>query len=67
MPFDDVEDLGDGIHLWTIPLDGPAAHRAHNAPLLSTDEAARAARFRFARDRRRFIAGRGALRRILPH
>ena len=67
MPFDDVGDLGDSIHLWTIPLDGPAARQAHDARLLSTDEAARAARFRFARDRRRFIAGRGALRRILAH
>ena len=27
MPFDDIEDLGDSIHLWTIPLDGPAAGR----------------------------------------
>ncbi len=67
MPFDDVGDLGDSIHLWTISLDGPAARQGHDARLLSADEAARAARFRFARDRRRLIAGRGALRRILPH
>ncbi len=66
MPFDDVGDLGDSIHLWTIPLDGPAVRQAHDARLLSADEAARAARFRFARDRRRFIAGRGAARTPLP-
>ena len=66
MPFDDVGDLGDSIHLWTIPLDGPAARQAHDARLLSADEAARAARFRFARDRRRFIAGRGAARTPPP-
>ena len=67
MRFSDVGDLGDSIHLWTIPLDGPAARQVQDARLLSADEAARAARFRFARDRRRFIAGRGALRRILAH
>src|SRR5262245_5794616 len=33
--------------------------------LLSDDERARAARFRFDKDRRRFIAGRGLLREVL--
>ncbi|MEE8226349.1 MAG: hypothetical protein V3R30_05985 [Kiloniellales bacterium] len=35
MPFDDVGDLGDSVHLWTIPLDGPAARQTHDARLLS--------------------------------
>jgi 4'-phosphopantetheinyl transferase len=49
-------------HLWRLDLDA-AGDEATD--ILSEDERARAARFHFERDRRRFIAGRAALRRIL--
>lgn len=53
------------VHLWPIALGEPARQGPGEAALLSVDETARAARFRFDRDRRHFIAGRAALRRIL--
>jgi 4'-phosphopantetheinyl transferase len=51
------------IDLWRIPQDSPDAERL--AGLLSPGEQARAARFRFPLDRRRFIARHAALRQIL--
>lgn len=61
------------IHVWKIPLGLPAGAPAGTLPRvleglarsLSSDERHRAARFRFERDRRRFLAARGALRDIL--
>ena len=50
----------DAVHCWLISLDGEA-----DDGLLDDQERARAARFRFERDRRRFIAGHDAIRRIL--
>lgn len=67
MDFGGVAPLGEGIHLWTIALDRSAERCAQDAELLSDGEAARAARFHYARDRGRFIVGRAALRRILGH
>src|SRR5438477_5745599 len=61
-----VEPVAPGeIHLWSIPTAIPpeAATRLH--ALLSEDERARAARFKFERDRCRFIAARAALRILL--
>jgi len=55
-------DLLPGIvHLWLVDLDRP------EPPLtwLSDDERLRAAAFRFETPRHRFVAGRGALRRII--
>ena len=52
-------DKGD-IHCWLFSLD-----RDDDESLLSQEERARAAKFHFARDQRRFIAGRAARRRIL--
>jgi 4'-phosphopantetheinyl transferase len=53
------------IHVWTVPLDPPAAEVAALRALLAADEIARADRFRFDRHRRRFTVGRGVLRTLL--
>lgn len=53
------------IHLWYAWLDQPTEKVEQLSTLLSQDEAARAARFHFERDRRRYIVGRGLLRTIL--
>lgn len=58
-----VPEVHPGVRIWLIDLDAPGAE--DGAALLSSDETARAARFAFDRHRRRFIAGRAALRRIL--
>lgn len=55
----------DTVHIWSIPLDQPAAQRGSLAMLLSPDERARADRLRGMMERDRFIVGRGALRSIL--
>lgn len=56
---------GDRVHLWRIWLDRPAGYAEPLIQILSADERARAERFRFERDRNRFIIGRSALRTIL--
>lgn len=56
---------GDEIHVWQAALDAAPPQLARLESLLSADERARAQRFRLARDQRRFIASRGALRSIL--
>jgi 4'-phosphopantetheinyl transferase len=55
---------GHEVHVWYAVLDGPAETRDATS-LLSDDERERAARFHFERDRRRFVAGRTTLRRLL--
>ena len=55
----------DEVHVFSLSLD-PAAERLEDlASLLSADETDRASRFRFPRDRRRFVTGRASLRLIL--
>lgn len=56
---------GGEIHLWSVELLRPPRDMAVLAGWLSEDERARAARFRLERDRRRYVAGRGALRAVL--
>ena len=56
-------EVHPGVRIWLIDLDAPDADAG--AALLSSDETARAARFVFDSHRRRFVAGRAALRRIL--
>ncbi len=53
------------IHLWWVNLDLPAPTVERLAAVLSADEIARAGRYRFEADRRRFIGGRATLRHIL--
>lgn len=55
--------LAEGdVHVWRADLNCTEAALETYASLLTADELARAARFRFDRDRRRFVAARGALR-----
>ncbi len=53
------------VHLWRLPLEPAPATQVSLAALLTPDERERAAAFHFERDRRRFAAARGALRRVL--
>ena len=53
------------VHLWLLSLDQPLRPLAELYITLDMAEQVRAARFHFAHDRSRFIAGRGQLRAIL--
>lgn len=53
------------VHVWYVSRDLPAEAVAELASLLSPDERERAARYHFASDRARFVAGRGLLRLVL--
>jgi 4'-phosphopantetheinyl transferase len=53
------------VHIWQANLDQAPADLDHLWELLQPDEHDRAARFRFPRDKRRFVARRGLLREIL--
>jgi 4'-phosphopantetheinyl transferase len=55
----------DEVHVWRILLDLPAARVESLRGTLSADELARAARYRFEGDRRRYTVARGVLRAIL--
>lgn len=55
----------DEVHVWEGALDRPPRVAARFAALLSADERDRAERFRFERDRSRYIVGRGQLRCLL--
>ncbi len=68
VPDPEREDLRTApreIHVWSLRLDPPPERVAALRTLLSPDEVARADRFRFEIHRRRFIVGRGVLRRML--
>jgi len=62
-----VPGLADGrILVWTARLDDTAEMRFEQlARLLSRDESQRASRYRFERDRKRFVVCRGVLRELL--
>jgi 4'-phosphopantetheinyl transferase len=53
------------VHVWRAALGLGAAYLRRLEQNLSADERERASRFRFARDRDRFIGARGLLREIL--
>lgn len=56
---------GDEVHVWQICLDLAPAQVQALRLTLAAEELARVLRFRFQRDRERFIAARGLLRAIL--
>jgi len=55
----------DQISVWVLPLDGPAESGAEVFSHLTSEERARAARYRSNSARRQFVSTRGLLRRIL--
>ena len=56
---------GDRVHVWRANLDLPTEQIERLSQILSSDEIARAQKFRFPRHRRRFIAARAILRQLL--
>lgn len=65
LPPENMRICAGEIHVWRAGLDVAARELAGLQSALSEDERARAAAFHFARDQRRFIAGRGILRNVL--
>lgn len=59
--------LQDDVHVWCASLDQPVAILQGLLRTLSADEQTRAEHFYFEKDRKRFIVGRGLLRRILGY
>lgn len=55
------------VHVWWARLDTSPANAERLSRSLSVDETVRAARFRFAEHRDRFVVRRGLLRTILAH
>jgi 4'-phosphopantetheinyl transferase len=53
------------VHAWAFTLDASPQCAAGCRALLSQEEAARASRFVFARDRERYVVAHGVLRRLL--
>src|SRR4051794_34090171 len=53
------------VHIWRATLTLPADFIAGVERILSTDEQARARRYRFDDDRRRYLGGRGLVRVLL--
>jgi 4'-phosphopantetheinyl transferase len=57
--------LGDDAHVWDVALDNPDYDLDSFRTRLSLDEQARADRYKFPRDRRRYIISHAAVRDIL--
>ena len=64
-PPDNLILNDDEVHVWRAALDLTVSQVQHLKQTLSPDELARAARFRFPKDRDHFIVARGVLRTIL--
>lgn len=56
---------GNEVHVWRDSLSRPPAEVTRLRGLLAPDERRRADRYRFERDRSRYIVGRATLRRLL--
>jgi len=66
-PSAHVTLAADEIHVWRASLDVAPSTIQFLLPLLSEDELTRAGRFRFTKDRDRYIVGRGVLRVLLAN
>jgi 4'-phosphopantetheinyl transferase len=64
-PPADLRLDADELHFWLIPTGLSPVSLRELAVTLAPDEQERAERFRFERDRIRYVAARGSLRRIL--
>ncbi len=64
-PSKDVALAANEIHVWRAPLDVPLSTIQVLQPVLNPEELTKAERFRFAKDRDRYIVGRGVLRMLL--
>jgi 4'-phosphopantetheinyl transferase len=64
--YDDVSAIApDEAQIWAVPLAGDESRVERCYPCLSADERTRAAEFRIADPRRRFVMARSALRTLL--
>jgi 4'-phosphopantetheinyl transferase len=59
------QNVGDEIHVWHAALDREDPAVCQLESTLSDEEKARADRFHFANDRKRFVVARGLLRELL--
>jgi 4'-phosphopantetheinyl transferase len=62
---DPLPPLGDDAHVWAVELDVPGCDVGLYRARLSPDEQARAGKFKFDRDQRRYVIAHVALRDIL--
>ncbi len=62
---DPLPPLNDDAHVWSVALDDPRCEIDARFARLSPEEQARAGRFKFARDRRRYVIAHAALRDVL--
>lgn len=62
---DPLPALGGDVHLWAVTLDDPAWKTIEWRDILSAEELTRADRFKFDRDRRRYVIAHAALRDVL--
>jgi 4'-phosphopantetheinyl transferase len=65
LPHDAVELNDDEVHVWLVNAGAKDIPQDGLATSLSEDEKERAARFKFAKDRRLYVAGHAALRSLL--
>lgn len=65
LPARSFQLTSDEVHTWCVSLDLPPEMCARLEATLTGDERNRSARFRFERDRQRFIVAHGVLRDLL--
>src|SRR5215212_2964008 len=59
--------LDETVHVWSVRLDVPPEHVQQLVEILAADERERAAAFRFAHLRRRFVVTHAVVRKLLAH